>query len=132
MATYTVFATTSGSASTNSVVASLAGYYDAVTVYYPTNATNTTNTPVWVTSNGSAAAIGGDDSVPVYPGQTVTLENQEGVWYQGEATVQFGSNNQWGQSLNGGVGTGARANPGTKINAIVATYTSQNLEIVGF
>jgi hypothetical protein len=132
MATYTVYATTSGTPGTNTAVASLTGYYDAVSIYYPTNSVNTTNVPVWVTTNGAAAVAGGDDSVAVYPGQTVVIDNQEGIWYQGEATVQFGSHNQWGQSLNGGAGPGARSNPGTVVNALNATYASQNLEIIGF
>lgn len=127
MATYTVYATV-GTA--DAVAASFPGYYDAVTVYYPVNSTNTTNVPVWVTTNGVAAVADADDSVPVYPGQTVVIPNQEGIWYQGESTVQYGSNNQWGQSLNGGRGTGARSDPGTQVNAI-CSLASQPVEIIG-
>jgi hypothetical protein len=124
MATYSTYASVGLS---SALVASLAGYYDAVTITVP--ATNTG--VVWLTTSGTAAVAGADDCVPAYPGQTIVIPNQEGVWYQGESTVQYGSNNQWGQCLNGGRGTGARSDPGTQVYAIATVATATDIEIIG-
>lgn len=86
--------------------------------------------PVYVTTDGTAPAVGGSDNgVAVYPGDTAVLSNRAMIWYQSSRVIpqganQFGSGNTvTGPSSPGMVQpmeslAGQMENPGTTVKLI--------------
>lgn len=97
-----------------------------------TNDSGTTPAPIYVTVDGTTApTVGGEDTIQVNPGSTVTVANGASLWTPGLSTVGAGTQTPvgspgtpWQATPYGTSLAGGTANPGTTVKMISAQAMS--------